>query len=78
MYKWAFGDTKTSTKPNPTNTYNTANNFNITLESTSDKGCKTTLSKSIDIYPMPYTIQKSGPIALFSNKWANGTKYFGL
>ena len=25
-----------------------------------------------------YTIQISGPIGLFSNKWANGTTYFGL
>ena len=25
-----------------------------------------------------YAIQISGPIGLFSNEWASGTKYFGL
>ena len=32
----------------------------------------------IHIYIHSYKIQISGPIGLFSNKWANGTKYFGL
>ena len=42
-YEWRFGDGQTSTDINPSNTYQSAQVFDVVLISTSDKGCLDTL-----------------------------------
>lgn len=39
-YKWDFGDSKTSTSPNPTNNYTTAGPFTVKLVVASNQGCR--------------------------------------
>lgn len=57
---WNFGDplsvpNDTSSKANPTHSYNTYNTFAVTLKVTSDSGCSNTLTppKTITINPKP-------------------------
>jgi gliding motility-associated-like protein len=42
-YLWYFGDGDTSTNVNPTHTYNTAGDFNVTLVAADSFGCKDSL-----------------------------------
>jgi gliding motility-associated-like protein len=51
-YKWQFGDGNSSLAPNPTNTYKTAGTFNVKFNVVSDAGCKDSLTKAIQIYPL--------------------------
>ncbi len=44
-YKWDFGDSTTSTLPNPTHTYNSLGNFNVQLVVTNANGCTDTVKK---------------------------------
>ena len=45
-YLWDFGDGTTSSQANPTHTYTTAGNFNVTLIIIDSLGCTDTLSKT--------------------------------
>ena len=42
---WDFGDGSTSTNPNPTHTYNSVGNFDVTLIAVNSSGCQDTLIK---------------------------------
>jgi gliding motility-associated-like protein len=48
-YSWNFGDGNTSTAVNPTHTYNSTGNFNVTLTVQSPDGCNATRQQSIDL-----------------------------
>ena len=50
----------------------------LTLRYTYTRKCICTNAHNINIHSYRPTIQINGPIGLFSNKWANGTKYCGL
>jgi PKD repeat protein len=50
---WTFGDGNSSTQTNPTRSYSTDGTFTVEMISTTNKGCKDSLSKSITIYPKP-------------------------
>lgn len=56
-WSWNFGDigspTNTSTIQNPTHTYTTAQPYTIDFFVSSDKGCKDTVHKTIDILAAP-------------------------
>lgn len=53
-YAWTFGDGTTSTnKDISTKQYSLDSTYKITLVTTTDKGCKDTISKSITIHPSP-------------------------
>lgn len=53
-YFWDFGDsTQPSTDENPVHIYPTANNYEVTLVVTNDKGCKDTIKKTITVLPLP-------------------------
>ncbi|MGB0430668.1 MAG: PKD domain-containing protein, partial [Bacteroidia bacterium] len=52
-YTWNFGDGNSSTDQNPSNTYSQDGNFEIELVVNSENGCKDTIEKSIEIYPLP-------------------------
>lgn len=44
-YSWNFGDGTTSNQPNPSHTYTTAGNFDVTLVVTDSLGCTDTIRK---------------------------------
>ena len=52
-YSWTLGNGESSTDPNPTATYTTDGTSNVQLVFTSAEGCDTTLSTSVDVYPLP-------------------------
>ena len=45
-YLWDFGDGSTSTLQNPSHTYNTVGNYNVTLHVTNSNGCSRLLTKN--------------------------------
>jgi gliding motility-associated-like protein len=45
-YKWDFGDSSTSTLPNPSHVYNTSGSFTVKLITTNSFGCTDTLIKT--------------------------------
>lgn len=53
LYNWDFGDAQTSTLTSPTHNYNVAGNYNISLITTSNHGCKDTIIKPIYINEEP-------------------------
>jgi gliding motility-associated-like protein len=59
-YLWDFGDNNTSTLPNPSHTYTTTGNFNVTLTVTNAGGCSNTFS-------MPNFVQIETPVITFNN-----------
>ncbi len=52
-YYWDFGNDNAATEESPTNLYNSDGTFNVTLIATSEYGCDDTITKTIDVYPMP-------------------------
>ena len=48
-YSWTFGNNKTSTDANPTQTYTLLRDYNVTLTVTNEFGCSSTASQSISI-----------------------------
>jgi PKD repeat protein len=52
-WSWNFGDGNFSQQQNPVHTYNSAGNYPITLTVTSNLGCTSTASGSVDIYNLP-------------------------
>jgi gliding motility-associated-like protein len=50
-YNWNFGDGTTSALMNPTHVYNSAGNFTISLEVTTNWGCKDIFSQNIIVNP---------------------------
>lgn len=59
---WQFGNGDTSILINPNITYNTANVYSVKLISTSNNGCKDSITKTITVNPKPnvgFTINNS-------------------
>ncbi|HRS58447.1 MAG TPA: PKD domain-containing protein, partial [Bacteroidia bacterium] len=52
-YLWNFGDNTTSTQTSPAHLYAAAGTYTVTLTVTSDKGCVSTISSQVTVYPMP-------------------------
>ena len=52
-WDWDFDDGNTDNTQNPSNTYTNSGNYNVTLEVTTDNGCVTNLTQSIEIYDLP-------------------------
>ena len=52
-YFWNFGDGTTTTLTSPTKSYSAFGTRQVTLISTSDKGCLDTVKKSVRVYVMP-------------------------
>ncbi|NNJ56504.1 MAG: T9SS type B sorting domain-containing protein [Bacteroidia bacterium] len=53
QYNWNLGDGNTSSIASPTSTYSNDGTTQISLVVTSAEGCDTTLTSSIDVYPLP-------------------------
>ncbi|HCX24974.1 MAG: hypothetical protein CMB80_20260 [Flammeovirgaceae bacterium] len=52
-YAWRFGDGATSISPNPFHQYDNPGSYLVQLTATSSDGCEETLTKEINISPMP-------------------------
>lgn len=52
-YLWDFGDGKTSTSINPSNTYASANTYTVKLKVSTNNGCVDSTSSTVTIYPYP-------------------------
>ncbi|MFN4234061.1 MAG: PKD domain-containing protein [Bacteroidia bacterium] len=52
-WNWDFGDGNTSTAQNPSNTYTSPGNYNVTLIVSNDLGCLDTLQQQITVYNVP-------------------------
>lgn len=64
VYSWDFGDTNTSPDPNPSHTYSTAGEYEVTLDVESTNGCHNFIKQTIIIYdePIPDFTLPSGSI----------------
>ncbi|MFM9008783.1 MAG: PKD domain-containing protein, partial [Bacteroidota bacterium] len=60
-WSWDLGDGNISFAQNPTHVYNTPGAYNIVLTVTSNMGCTSTMSDSLNIYPMPQALFSSVP-----------------
>ncbi len=56
--EWSFGDGGISVVANPSHSYSSAGNYNITLVTTSSRGCKDTIHLQINV---PALVQASNP-----------------
>ncbi|MFY0671900.1 MAG: PKD domain-containing protein [Bacteroidia bacterium] len=54
-FNWSFGDGFSAQGSNVYHIYGQARTFNVSLEAISGKGCISTTTKSIEVYPMPQT-----------------------
>jgi hypothetical protein len=52
-YEWDFGDGNSSGAANPLNSYPGVNDYQVFLKITTDKGCIDTVSKNLQILPLP-------------------------
>ncbi len=50
---WDFGGGNTSTLPNPTFTFTTPGNHNVSLTTTTPAGCTNTITKAVNVMPKP-------------------------
>ena len=52
-YAWDFGNVSTSAQQNPINVYKDTGSFNVRMIVTTDKACKDTITKVVDVNPNP-------------------------
>ena len=52
-WHWDFGDGDTSNEINPVHVFTTAGLFNVSLTVTNAVGCDSTITKQVEIYPLP-------------------------
>lgn len=53
QWNWNFGNSNFSTQQNPSETYANDGSYLVTLITTSADGCKDTISKLVEVYPLP-------------------------
>lgn len=52
-YSWNFGNGQTSTQVNPQCAYTTVGIYSVTLMAVSDNNCVSSITKTVEIYPLP-------------------------
>lgn len=52
-WQWDFGDGNSGVGPNPSHTYNTPSNYNVTLTVTTNNGCTHNTTQNLFVYPIP-------------------------
>jgi gliding motility-associated-like protein len=52
-YIWLFGDLSETTDMSPKHLYALADNYSVTLIAESNSGCKDTVTKMVEVYPVP-------------------------
>jgi PKD repeat protein len=70
-YSWFFGDTHTSTDPNPTYQYTSSGDYRVKLQVVSNNGCQNFDEKPIKIYNSPSSsfILPSSPLICTNNEF---------
>ena len=61
-YQWNFGDGMTSTLKDPTHRFSTSGDFSVQVIITDAEGCKDSVSKQLEAYPLPeaeFTLQNA-------------------
>jgi gliding motility-associated-like protein len=53
QWRWALGDGSFSTVQNPSHSYAASGTYPVALEATTDRGCKDTVIKQVQVYPKP-------------------------
>lgn len=79
-YLWNFGDGRTSSVINPSNTYAAAGTYTVTLKVTSSNGCVDSSSNTVTIYPNPVsdfttTNVCNGFVSSFTNASTGASSY---
>lgn len=78
-WEWNFGDGSTALQQDPVHPYTSAGFFNVSLTVTNDYGCQSSLTRQVQIYPLPEI--KAGPDTFVCNidtvtlQAANGVSY---
>lgn len=52
-YQWDFGDSQSGSNQNENHNYGGPGQYPVTLVITSDSGCTDTVTKTVEVYPMP-------------------------
>ena len=52
-YNWSFGNISSSTQRNPVNVYKSTGNYTVSLTITTDSSCTNTVSKTVEVSPVP-------------------------
>jgi PKD repeat protein len=65
-YEWEFGDGNGSTEENPDHAYAAMGLFDVTLTATSDLGCTSSVTQTVDVVNSVFDIENSG-IRIFPN-----------
>lgn len=66
QWSWNFGDGNTAAVQNPTHTYSAPGNYIVQLIVTTDKGCKDTLQKTINVAGKPVAIADGDTAVCFN------------
>ncbi len=53
LWQWDFGDGDSSSIQNPSHTFLSSGTHNVTLTLTSDKGCVSSITNDVVVYPLP-------------------------
>ena len=65
-YNWHFGDSTTSTSPNPSHTYingtNATINYTVSLTATNSYGCSNMVDSTVTVFSVPAPIFSVGPL----------------
>ncbi len=67
-YIWNFGDNTFSNQVNPTHTYSSSGNYQVTLTAISNSGCQSQSSTLINIYSNPIAVLSVFPQEVFLSK----------
>ena len=72
IFDWTFGDTTTSNDFSPSHLYSTYGNYNAQLIITTSNGCKDTLAKTVEVYPLPKAVFATDTVCFgLSNHFGN-------
>jgi len=63
-YQWTMGDGSTATTTNINKMYSTSGNYNVKLSTTSSYGCKSSIEKTVHVYPNPTANFIAEPVCL--------------
>lgn len=72
-YSWNFGDNSTDATSAPTHNYSVCNTYTVSLTVTSDSGCTSTISKTVQAYCKPNASFSASDICEYQVASFNGT-----
>ncbi|MBX2964263.1 MAG: PKD domain-containing protein [Cyclobacteriaceae bacterium] len=79
IYDWNFGDAGTSSSPNPTHVYTTADTYDVNLNVTASNGCSNVAQEQLTVFNQPvadFTLPAVSPICTNQNYlFTNSTSF---